>query len=96
MVKKVMITEKCYKNKIIEEMVEKDIKKPKLSYSFTKHMFVAQWQNLQFRQIKANISAGSVLQVVDVAKKNRDIRYQRCVLLIAPSHNASSSDLLPV
>ncbi|XP_060573349.1 LOW QUALITY PROTEIN: uncharacterized protein LOC132731228 [Ruditapes philippinarum] len=75
MVKKVVITEKGSKNKLIQEMVEKDIKKPAQGYTFFQHFFTAQWQNKQFKQIKANLPAGSVLQVMDFAK-NRQIKYQ--------------------
>ncbi|WAR23449.1 LOW QUALITY PROTEIN: hypothetical protein MAR_037118 [Mya arenaria] len=57
------------------EMVETDIKKPAQGYSFFQHIFTAKWQNLQFRNIKANIPAGSILQVMDFAK-NREIKYQ--------------------
>ncbi|WAR04477.1 LOW QUALITY PROTEIN: hypothetical protein MAR_019846, partial [Mya arenaria] len=60
MVKKVVLTEKGNKNELIQEMV---------------HIFTAQWQTKQFKQNKANIPAGSVLQVMDFANK-RQIKYQ--------------------
>ena len=56
-------------------MVETDIKKLAQGYSFFQHIFSAKWQKLQFRNIKANIPAGSILQVMDFAK-HREIKYK--------------------
>lgn len=68
MVKKVVITEKGGKNKLIDEMVDKDIKSPAQGYNFFQHLLTAQWQSKQFYKMKSNLPSGSVLQVLDFEK----------------------------
>ena len=41
--------------------------------TFSKHLFVAQWQHNQFRHLTENIPSGSVVQVLDFAQNYRCI-----------------------
>ncbi|VDI09049.1 Hypothetical predicted protein [Mytilus galloprovincialis] len=56
-------------------MVEKDILKPALRYTFSQHLFTGNWQAMMFSQIKSKLASDSVIPVLDFAK-NRGIKYQ--------------------
>lgn len=73
--KKIVVTKSGCKHDRINELVNEDILKPSQGTTFLRHIHTANWQNMQFSNIKNNLPDGWILQVMDFAK-NRDIMYQ--------------------
>lgn len=59
---------------MLEELAS-DIDAPVQSTSFSEHLFVGQWQQRQFSELKRNLPQDSILLVMDFGK-NRSVRYQ--------------------
>ncbi|VDH99045.1 Hypothetical predicted protein [Mytilus galloprovincialis] len=71
--KGIVTTERGKKEELIKEMVEKDILKPALRYTFSQHLFTGNWQAMMFSQIKSKLASDSVIPVLDFAKNRATI-----------------------
>lgn len=70
-----MKTKRGSVHELLTEFINEDIKKSSLGTTFLQHLFTAQWQSLQFQNLKNKIPEDVVLQVMDFAK-NREVKYQ--------------------
>lgn len=72
--RKVLKSKREMVSTLIEEL-QSDVDVPAQGTSFGKHLFVGQWQQRQFAEVKKNLPTDCVLLTLDFGK-NRTVRYQ--------------------
>ena len=65
---RIVVTERGNKHELIKEMVEKDILKPAIGFTFLQHLFTGNWQSMMFSNIKENLPSDTSLHVLHFAK----------------------------